>query len=191
MSHHTERTMHMRRTRLSTLLIGLIAVLALVAAGCGGSDSEDSGGSGDAQGGAPAKGKQGGDLTFLAAADVDYLDPGQTYYTFGYQVLYSLNRPLYSFSPDEPDKPQADLAEGDPQISDDKKEITVKLKTGIKYAPPVNRAVKAADVKYAIERAFSANVPSGYATSYFSDIVGAPAEPSKGVKEISGVETPD
>src|SRR5215213_11940408 len=124
MSQNTERTTHMRRVRLSALLIGLIAIFALVAAGCGGSDSEDSGsGSGDTSGGAPAEGKQGGDLTFLAAADVDYLDPGQSYYTFGYQVLYSVNRPLYSFSPDEPDKPQADLAEGDPQISEDKKEI--------------------------------------------------------------------
>src|SRR5829696_6633209 len=160
MSHHTERTTNMRRVRLSALLIGLIAILALVAAGCGGSDDNEGSSSGDTGGSAPAQGKQGGDLTFLAAADVDYLDPGQSYYTFGYQVLYSVNRPLYSFSPDQPDKAQADLAEGDPQISDDKKEITVKLKTGIKYAPPVNRAVKAADVKYAIERAFSANVPS-------------------------------
>jgi len=183
--------MHMRRVRLSALLIGLIAIFALVAAGCGGSDSEDSGSSGDTSGGAPAEGKQGGDLTFLAAADVDYLDPGQSYYTFGYQVLYSVNRPLYSFSPDEPDKPQADLAEGDPQISEDKKEITVKLKTGIKYAPPVNREVTSADVKYAMERAFSANVPSGYATSYFGDIVGAPDEPTKGVKEIEGITAPD
>src|SRR5688500_19512525 len=123
----------MRRVRLSALLIGLIAVFGLVAAGCGGSDDEGGGsGSGDTSGGAPAEGKQGGDLTFLAAADVDYLDPGQSYYTFGYQVLYSVNRPLYSFSPDEPEKPQPDLAEGDPQISEDKKEITVKIKTGIK-----------------------------------------------------------
>ena len=181
----------MRRVRFSALLLGLVAILALVAAGCGGGDDEGGGGSGDTQGGAPTSGKQGGDLTFLAAADVDYVDPGQSYYTFGYQVLYSVNRPLYSFSPDEPEKPQPDLAEGDPQISEDKKEVTVKLKTGIKYAPPVDREVKAADVKYAFERAFSANVPSGYASSYFADIVGAPAEPTKGVQEISGIETPD
>jgi peptide/nickel transport system substrate-binding protein len=183
--------MHMRRVRLSALLIGLIAVFALVVAGCGGSDSESGSGSGDTQGGAPAQGKQGGDLTFLAAADVDYLDPGQSYYTFGYQVLYSTNRPLYSFSPDEPEKPQADLAEGDPQISDDKKTITVKLKTGVKYAPPVDRAVVAGDVEYAMERAFSANVPSGYATSYFGDIVGAPDAPTKGVKDIEGITAVD
>ena len=165
----------MRRVRLSALLIGLIAVLALVAAGCGGSDDEGGSTSSENPGGsAPAKGKQGGDLTFLAAADVDYLDPGQSYYTFGYQVLYATNRALYMFAPGDT-KPQPDLADGDPQISDDKKEITVKIKTGIKYAPPVDREVKSEDIKYAIERAFSANVPSGYATSYFGDIVGAPA----------------
>jgi peptide/nickel transport system substrate-binding protein len=180
----------MRRLRLSGLLLGLVAILALVAAGCGGSDSEDTGG-GNAQGGAPAEGKQGGALTFLAAADVDYLDPGQSYYTFGYQVLYSTNRPLYSFSPDEPEKPMPDLADGDPQISEDLKQITVKIKPGIRYAPPVNREVTSEDVKYAMSRAFSANVPSGYATSYFGDIVGAPDEPTKGVKPLEGIETPD
>jgi len=180
----------MRRVRLSALLIGLVAVLALVAAGCGGSDSEDSGGGGETQGGAPVKGKQGGDLTFLAAADVDYLDPGQSYYTFGYQVLYATNRPLYMFAPGDKE-PQPDVADGDPQISDDKKEITVKIKPGIKYAPPVDREVTTADIKYAFERAFSANVPSGYASSYFADIEGAPAAPTKGVKPISGITTPD
>ena len=180
----------MRRVRLSALLIGLIAVLAVVAAGCGGSDSESRSGGGDTSGSAPAQGKQGGDLTFLAAADVDYLDPGQSYYTFGYQVLYSVNRPLYMFAPGEPDKPQADLADGDPQISDDKKQITVKIKPGIKYAPPVNRAVTSADVKYAFERAFSANVPSGYATSYFGDIVGAPDRADEGRQAHRGHHDP-
>ena len=179
----------MRRVRLSALLIGLIAVLALVAAGCGGSDDEGGSSSGDTSGGAPSEGKQGGDLTFLAAADVDYLDPGQSYYTFGYQVLYSTNRPLYSFAPGD-EEPQPDLADGEPQISDDKKEITVKLKTGVKYAPPVDREVKSEDVKYAIERAFSANVPSGYATSYFGDITGSPDEPTQGRQGDRGHRDP-
>jgi peptide/nickel transport system substrate-binding protein len=47
------------------------------------------------------------------------------------------------------------------------------------------------DVKYSFERAFSANAPSGYATSYFADIVGAPDAPTKGVKPLRGIETPD
>jgi peptide/nickel transport system substrate-binding protein len=181
----------MRRVRLSALFIGLVAIFALVVAGCGGGDDSSSSSSGSQSNTSPAQGKQGGKLNFLAAADVDYLDPGQTYYTFGYQVLYPTNRPLYSFAPQDKDKPRADLAEGDPQISADKKTITVKIKKGIKYSPPVNREVKAQDVKYAFERAFSANVPSGYASSYFADIKGAPSAPTKGVKPISGITTPD
>jgi peptide/nickel transport system substrate-binding protein len=179
----------MRKLRLTGLLSMLLATVAVVAAGCGGGDEGSS--SDNSKKASPAKGKQGGKLTFLAAADVDYLDTGQTYYTFGYQVMYASNRPLFSFSPDKPDEPRADLADGEAQVSDDLKTITVKIKPGIKYAPPVNREVKSEDVKYAFERAFSANVPSGYATSYFGDIVGAPDAPTKGVKEISGIETPD
>jgi peptide/nickel transport system substrate-binding protein len=182
----------MRRLRSSWLMLGLLAILALVAAGCGGGDDEDGGGGNGADTSqAPVEGKQGGKLTFLAAGDVDYIDPGQTYYTFGYLVQYAVNRPLYSFEPDKPDKQSPDLAEGDPEISEDNKQVTVKIKTGIKYAPPVDREVTSKDVKYAIERAFSENVPSGYATSYFADIVGAPDTPTKGVKQISGIETPD
>src|SRR5215218_8792167 len=168
----------------------LLAALAVVAVGCGGSSSE--GGPGEAgNSGAPVEGKKGGKVTFLAAADVDYLDPGQTYYTFGYMVLYATNRPLYSFKPDDAGHAVPDLAAGPPQISKDNKTITVKLRSGVKFSPPVNREATSKDVKYAFERAFSANVPSGYATSYFADIVGAPTAPTKGVKPIKGITTPD
>src|SRR5215210_6096349 len=131
MTQTTERTTHMRRVRLSALLIGLIAVLALVAAGCGGSDDEGGSSKDDT---APVEGKQGGDLAFLAAGDVDYMDPGQTYYSFAYQIQYAVNRPLYSFSPEDKDKARPDLADGEPQISEDNKTITVKIKPDIKYA---------------------------------------------------------
>ena len=166
----------------------LLAALALAACGCGGSSSE--GGPGESSNGAPVEGKKGGKVTFLAAADVDYLDPGQTYYTFGYVVAYATQRPLYSFEPDDADTPVPDLAEGDPQISEDNKTITVKLRSGVKFSPPVDREVTSKDVKYAFERAFTSNVPSGYATSYFGDIKGAPDGPGK-FKSIPGIKTPD
>jgi peptide/nickel transport system substrate-binding protein len=185
----------MRRVSLGSLVPALTVALALVVAGCGGSSSSDSGSKGGAApGGAKVgEGKQGGAVTFLAAGDVDFLDPGQTYYTFGYMVAYATNRPLYSFRPDNQEKAVPDLAEGDPKISSDNKTITVKIRKGVKYAPPVNREVKAQDVKYAIERAFTSNVPSGYATSYFAEIEGAPSSPipiSK-LKPFSGLQTPD
>src|SRR3954465_7413100 len=118
------------------------------------------------------------------------MDPGQMYYTFGYMVGYSVNRALYSFKPDNAEKPVPDIAATAPQISADGKTVTVKIKKGIKFSPPVNREVTSADVKYAMERAFSANVPNGYVTLYWP-IQGAPAKPTPGVKPISGIQTPD
>ena len=63
-----------------------------------------------------------------------------------------------------------------PEISEDKKSVTVTLKKGVKFAPPVNREIQAKDVKYAFERAFTKNVPNQY-TTYFNFIEGAPTKP--------------
>jgi peptide/nickel transport system substrate-binding protein len=176
-------------------LPAVVAALALVVAACGSDDNGGGGGSSKAQkaaGGEIKAGQKGGTLTYLAASDIDYLDTGQTYYTFGYMVAYSTNRTLYSFKPNDSVHPVPDLATGPPEISADNKTITVHIRKGVKYAPPVNREVKTADIKYAFERAFSKEVPSGYAGAYFSSIVGTPAKPNTGdVKPISGIETPD
>jgi peptide/nickel transport system substrate-binding protein len=173
----------------------MLAALAMFVAACG-SSNKDKGGStskaGQAPQTVPTTAKQGGKLTYLAAGDVDYIDPGQTYYTFGYMVLYSTNRTLYSFKPDNSVTPVPDLADGPPQISADNKTITVHIKKGVKFSPPVNREVTSKDIKYAFERAFTKQVPSGYAGTYFGSIVGAPAKANTGnYKPISGIETPD
>ncbi len=176
------------RSQRFTLVACLMAVLSFGVAACGSSnDDKSSGGSGSAV----AKGKKGGSVTALAAGDVDYMDPGGVYYTFGYQVAYSVNRALYYYNPATGQKQIPDIAAGEPEVSADSKTITVKLQPGIKFSPPVNREVTSADVKYAFERAFSANVPNGYATSYFSAIEGAPKAPTTGIKPISGIQTPD
>src|SRR6188508_2528253 len=109
--------------RRSLAISAAIAVMAVAIAACGSSTSKQSTSSGSAPKGATAikPGKPGGTLTVLASADVDYLDPGQTYYTFGYMVLYSTNRTLYSFKPDDSEKPVPDLAAGEPEISADNK----------------------------------------------------------------------
>jgi peptide/nickel transport system substrate-binding protein len=167
---------------------GAALAISLGLAACGGDDDKGTGTNG---GNAGAEGKQGGKLTYLAASDIDYLDPGQTYYTFGYMVAYAVNRTLYSYLPDDSTNPVPDIAEGPPEISADNKMLTVKLKKGIKYAPPVNREIKAADIKYAFERAFSKSVPNGYAGAYLSSIEGAPAAGSGPIVDIPGITTPD
>jgi peptide/nickel transport system substrate-binding protein len=173
------------------------AVVATVAvAACGGNDHKGRGRASSSAKTSSATtikpGKPGGKLTVLWSGDIDSLDPGQTYYTFGYMVQYAVNRTLYSYMPDDSKRPVPDLATGPPEISPDDKTITVHIKKGVTYAPPVNREVKSADIKYAFERAFSKEVPSGYAGAYFKSIVGTPAKANTGdVKPISGIETPD
>jgi peptide/nickel transport system substrate-binding protein len=184
----------MRRSVRWTLFASVVTALAMFVAACGGSDNGGGGGGSKTATVQTkvAQGKKGGTLTYLAAGDVDYLDTGQTYYTFGYMVAYSTNRTLYSFKPTDSVHPVPDLATGPPEISADNKTITVHIKPGIKYAPPVNRVVTTKDIKYAFERAFSKEVPSGYAGAYFSSIVGTPDKPNSGdIKPISGIETPD
>src|SRR4051794_19204788 len=128
----------MTRTPKRVAMLAALMALALFVAACG---SSGGGGGGTVKSSAGQKipqGKQGGEVTVLSAGDVDYMDPGQMYYTFGYMIGYSVNRPLYSFKPDNAEKAVPDTADGEPQISSDQKTITVKIKKGIKFSPPVN-----------------------------------------------------
>jgi peptide/nickel transport system substrate-binding protein len=180
----------MTRTPQRVAMLAAFFALALFVAACGSSSNNTSGVKSSAGQKIP-QGKQGGDVTVLSAGDVDYMDPGQMYYTFGYMIGYAVNRSLYSFKPDNATKPVPDIAESDPQISSDQKQITVKLRTGVKFSPPVNREVQCKDIKYAMERVFSANVPNPYAVGYFGTIQGSPKSPAKGIPAIPGIQCPD
>ena len=83
-----------------------------------------------------------------------------------------------------------DLAESAPEVSADGKTVTVKIRKGVKFSPPVNREVTSKDVKYAIERGFFNTVNNGYAGAYFGDIEGAKVGAKPGTR-IPGIETPD
>jgi len=168
--------------------IAAALALALVV-GCGGdSDSEEPAEQGS---GPQQEAKQGGDLTVLYAADVDKIDPGATYYQYGFLVAYATQRPLYSFKPDDAINPEPDLAEGPPEISEDGKTVTVKIRPGVKFSPPVDREVTSADVKYAIERGFTPEVAGPYVGAYMGDLEGLKAFQDGDAEDISGIETPD
>jgi peptide/nickel transport system substrate-binding protein len=171
-------------------MFGVAAVLALVVAGCGGDDSSTEKPT-QSTSKAPAGAKKGGDLIVMYAGDVDNIDPGITYYQYGFNVAYVTQRPLYSFKPDDATTPEPDLAEGPPQISDGGKTLTIKIRSGVKFSPPVNRAVTSKDVKYGLERGFKKNVNGPYVGAYMSDIEGVKAYQDGKAKEITGITTPD
>ena len=178
----------MRRSMTWTLILGALLALTLGVAACGG-DDDDGGEQGTTQG-TPAEGKKGGKLTALWAGDVDFIDPGQGYYQMSLQINRTTQSMLYMPKVDDPTVVEPLLAESDPQISADGCTVTVKIKDGVKFSPPVNRAVTSADVKYAIERGFFNTVNNGYAGAYFGEVKGSKVGVEPGT-EISGIETPD
>jgi peptide/nickel transport system substrate-binding protein len=173
--------------------ICLIALCAtgLVAAGCGGGGNKTTGTS---SGQPSGQAKRGGTLTVLYNGDVDFIDPGITYYQYGFNVAYETQRPLFSYKPNDAVNPVPDLATGPAKISNGGKTVTITIRKGVKFSPPVSREVTSKDVKYAIERGYNPNVAGEY-LAYFADVKGA-AEASKNAKSgvtpnISGIETPD
>ncbi len=203
----------MSRSLLRTLLALAALGAALALAACGGDENPAGGGSAgspaskDEGGGSVTDrlfagtaadnrknpeegGKKGGKLTVLSGGDVDFMDPGKTYYSYAFGIMNALHRGLFAYLPGDTSKPVPDLAADDAEIAPDGKTVTVKLKEGVMFSAPVKRAVTSKDVKYAIERAFTANVANGYARAYFGDLVGAPKEPGD-YEEIDGIQTPD
>jgi peptide/nickel transport system substrate-binding protein len=213
--------MRSRSRLLRVLLPGLLAMASLGVAACGSSskssNSSNSGSSGSAPGSAvsaevakfaphttaPAGAKKGGTLTLIGKGDVDYIDPGASYYQPALVVHLSTGSPLMGWPPSDTSAPVPLLASSQPTITDGGKTITFKIKPNIHYSPPMgggpgwSKPVVSADVKYAIERGLMPGVPNGYLTVYGADLVGI-AQAEAAVKKtptvapnISGIQTPD
>ena len=183
----------MRMSAQWRAVAALAAAAALAgAAGCGGSDNKSGSGETSAnQSTPPQNAKSGGDLTVAYAGDTDNIDPGISYYQYGMNIAYATQRPLYSYKPDNAKDLEPDLAESAPDISADGKTVTVKIRSGVKFSPPVNRVVTSKDVKYGIERGFTKTVNGAYVGAYMGDLTGLKAFQSGKAKDIAGIETPD
>ncbi|HEV7563888.1 MAG TPA: ABC transporter substrate-binding protein, partial [Solirubrobacterales bacterium] len=81
-----------------------------------------------------------------------------------------------------------DLAVAMPKVSDGGRTYSFTMRTGVRFSPPVNRAVQPSDIKFAIERLF--RIDSG-GVGFYTGIVGAErfAETKQG--GIPGIETDD
>ena len=178
----------MRRPPITRPLFACAAILALMLAACGGSSNKSNGGGGAT--GKPTAGKQGGDLTVLYAGDVDYLDPGAAYYQYSNNVMYATQRPLYSLQARRSAEARARPGAGPPQVSDGGKTVTVKIRSGVKFSPPVNRAVTSKDVKYAFERAFTLQRGQRLRRRLLRRPGRAKKNPKPGT-DIPGIQTPD
>ena len=83
-----------------------------------------------------------------------------------------------------------DIATSVPKPTNGGKTYTFHLKSGIKFGPPVNRAVTSADILYAMERL--ANPKDGGQYPFYYDVIkGWNAYAAGKAKAISGIKTPN
>src|SRR6478672_8125149 len=185
----------MRSLRMIVLAALAAAALTLALAACGSSKSSTStSGSSGAPAGVinPATesltgGKKGGVLSDLQNEDFEHLDPGQSYFQIDYEVQAATQRYLYSYKPNTFSEVTPDMAEGPPQFSNGNKTITIKIRKGVHFSPPVNREVTAADEVYAIDRVANPNVANPYYLGYLSSVEGMKTSkggPIPGVKAL-------
>jgi len=200
--------------------LAAFAVTGLLAVGvtaCGGSSSSSSSGGGSSakSGGTPSVPlkagenpagqalygkKKGGTLTVLSSGDFEHLDTGQAYYALDYQVTQATGRSLFSYMPNNANTVSPDLATEMPTtanggIKDGGKTLTVHIRSGVHFSPPVNREVTSADVAFAIERGGNPNVGNAYFASYFGAGAPAPLQGAEGMSykggPIPGIKTPN
>jgi ABC-type transport system substrate-binding protein len=179
---------------LAAALLGAAVLLALGACGSSSSSSSASPPSGPAAASTQTK---GGTLLVSYMGEPQYLDPAVDWEGNGWSIEHTMYNTLltYASAPGTPGTVLVpDMATEVPTvanggITNNGKTYTFHLRPGIKFAPPVNREVTAADVKYSIERMLSAStrpVPPG--TSFYMSIVGAPAFNAGKVQYVSGVK---
>ncbi|MGB9183118.1 MAG: ABC transporter substrate-binding protein [Solirubrobacteraceae bacterium] len=206
----------MRGSLRSLAAFAVTGLLTLGVAACGGSSSSSSSGGGSSSksgtSAIPLKAgenpagqvltgkKKGGVLTAYTSEDFAHLDPGQSYFVNDYIVDYASQRPLFSYPPNTTQVVAPDLATVIPTtanggITNGGKTVTVHIKKGVFFSPPVNREVTSADVAYAIERGANPNVANPYFPSYFGSaspapLVGTESSSYKG-GPIPGIKTPD
>lgn len=185
------------RSLRTILLVAVAVALAVAVAACGSSSSSSSSSASQTSGSSlpagvktPATesltgGKQGGTLNEVQSEDFEHLDPGQAYFQLDYQITNATQRSLFSYKPNTFSESTPDMAEGPAKLSDGNKLITIDIRKGVHFSPPVNREVTAADVVYAFERIANPNVANPYYLGYLSSVEGmktANGGPIAGVK---------
>ena len=160
-----------------------VLAVALLAAGCGSGSGSSSGGSGGVQ--------NGGTLRAGIPDDPDHLDTGISYAVEGWELLEATNNGLLTFrkaSGSAGSEVVPDIATAMPAVTNGGLTYTFHVHPGVRFSPPVNRAVKPSDFQYAIERLFHVGSPG---VGFYTIIQGANAYAAHKAAHISGIVAND
>jgi peptide/nickel transport system substrate-binding protein len=195
----------MRKPLRAAMIFAALLALAVLAAGCGSKKSSNGTSTTSSSGstasasksfdnGSPEKGgiyRVGWEQSF---GFTNNFDPTGEYLGNAWGLYVNLlMRPLIGYK----HQPGAagneligDLATDVPQPTDNGLTYTYKLRDGIKFGPPVNRAVTSKDVAYAMNRLANPKDGGQYAF-YYTVIKGWDAVANGKAKTVSGITTPD
>ncbi len=169
-------------------MVGLALAIALLAAACGG------GGGGG--GGGTTSGVQKGGVLRTAQDDFGFtnaFDPTGEYLASAFTMYQALLRTLVSYkhvADAAGNKLYPDLATAMPTVSSDGLTYTFKLNSGVKFGPPLSRAITSKDVEYAFERINTKPLVAQYGFYFYGVVKGMDGK-APAPKPIAGIETPD
>ena len=177
------------RRRLS--MVGLALVATLVAAACGGGN--DNGGGSTGASTTPQKGgvyrTAATDFGFTDGFDItgEYLGSAWDLYGATTRTLVATKHIAGSAG----NTLYPDLATETPAPTDNGLTYTFKLKSGVKFGPPLSRAITSKDVAYAFQRINAAPLVAQYGFYYYGVVKGMDGKAKSADQKISGIETPD
>ncbi|HWH44885.1 MAG TPA: ABC transporter substrate-binding protein [Thermoleophilaceae bacterium] len=173
--------------KLRKFAVPFVALLAATALAACGSDDDD----GDAGGGAEGGGKTGGSITISQTSQPDFLDPALSYTVNGWEPMWLVYSPLIGYKHAEGEE-GAELipyaAEALPEVSEDGRTYSLKLRDGLKYSD--GTPAKASDFERTIQRVL--NLESG-GSAFYLKIDGAQeyVDGKEAEADIPGIETDD
>jgi peptide/nickel transport system substrate-binding protein len=177
------------RSKLSLLVVLLAAALL---AACGSSTASTTSTTGSS-----AKVAKGG--TYRTAVSsfglTDNLDPTGEYQSgFAWEVYAATLRTLVSYrriAGPAGTLLYPDLATSMPTVTDGGLTYTFHLKSGIRFAPPVNREITSADILFAFQRINDAALAAQYGFYFDGVIEGMTGTAKSMTAPISGIDTPN
>ena len=134
---------------------------------------------------------RGGTLLAGIPDNPDHLDSALSYTNEGWQILQATADGLLQFrrqAGSDGVKIVPDIASSMPKVSKDGLTYSLSVRPGVRFSPPVNRAVRASDFKFAIERLF--RVDSG-GVGFYTGIKGAARYAKTRKGGISGIVAND
>ena len=180
-----------RFTSVAVVATATVFLFVLELAACG-SGSPSSGSAGPS--GTP---KQGGTLTLSYLTEPSSLDPAVGYNMLDWQIEHAVFGTYFRYAAKpgaagtvlEPDLATEVPSAANGDVSADGKTITIHLRKGVRFQPPVDRQVTAADFKYSFQRMLRSPLSPG--TGFYMNVVGAQAYYEKRAGTVSGFRVID